>query len=471
MPPSKGTCVSMSSVRKVFTMGAIIPTCILAFSTIGTDRNVISSIPSSPRPSTCTTTPSSSSLSLYKDHNSPISSFVGRIRSASNVASASSVMQDVVSRTSETGTASSTLNMICDERKEFELKLGKAMDTLRKDYPDILTVAPDFSIFHEDLEVVDPSGVTIHGIKQYEASFSVVRALVGFFYCPTSSGLTFRLVYDWARNNIRISWNTVLVPRSIYGGEKNQLHVDGISVYEIDRQSGLITQHRVEHLLVNGNTVHAPKGVVHALTNEVVQGGVPVGGIGGYGIDQIPQQPQKGFRLQFQSPLFVNPFKPRTSLFTMASSADNPNNKNQNNNFDQDAFQRKNDTRKKYGLPALSVEEFLQIEDQVRQLEMVQKEKQQTAQQIQAAELAAQEKKKKRGNFLRNMMGDVLTDTCESNFDCERPMVCCDFVFKKVCCASGMKVGNGIPGEMQTLRVPIPRLPRGGPDGMPGDMY
>jgi len=373
-------------------------------------------------------------------------------------------MQDVISRTSESGNPNSPLNMIVDERREFELKLGKAVDTLKKDYPDMLTEAPDFSIFDEDLEVVDPSGVTFHGIKTYETSFAVVRSIVAFFYCPESSGLTFRLVYDCARNNIRISWNTVLVPRALYGGESNQLHVDGISVYEIDRESGLITQHRVEHLLVNGNPVHAPEGVVHALTNEVAQG-IPVGGVGGFGIEQ---EKQNRFRLEFKS-FKMNPFRSnRSSLFTMTSSASS---ENSGENIDRTAFDKKNATRKKYGLPALSEEEFMKIEAEVQQLETMQREKRQAAQQLAAAELADEEKKKKRGNFLRNMMGDIMTDTCEDNYDCERPMVCCDFVFKKVCCASGMKVSSMVPGQMQPVRVPIPiDYPRGGPDGMPNNM-
>ena len=40
------------------------------------------------------------------------------------------------------GRSDSPLSMICEERKEFELNLGKAMDTLKKDYPYMLTEAP-----------------------------------------------------------------------------------------------------------------------------------------------------------------------------------------------------------------------------------------------------------------------------------------------------------------------------------------
>jgi hypothetical protein len=34
------------------------------------------------------------------------------------------------------------LQGIVDERAEFQMNLGKAMDTLRRDYPDILTKSP-----------------------------------------------------------------------------------------------------------------------------------------------------------------------------------------------------------------------------------------------------------------------------------------------------------------------------------------
>ena len=313
-------------------------------------------------------------------------------------------------------------------------------------------VIVDFSIFDENLEVVDPSGVKLHGINNYKKSFSFVRSVVSFFYCPESSGLTFRLVFDWARNNIRVSWNAQLIPKVFYGGEGNKLHVDGISVYEIDRSSGLITQHRVEHLLVNDNPVFAPKGVLHALTNEVAQA-IPAGG--GYGMSSHNER----FVMKFENQRRVH--TPKSKLFTLTSSSSETN---KNDNFDYEAYRKKNQTRKKYNLPPLSEEEFLEIENQVRQLEVQQKSRQQEQQ---AASELAQKKKKKKNDFLARMTGGVLEDSCESNFDCERPMVCCDFLLKKVCCASGMKVFNGVPGQMQPVRIPIPAIPRGGPNGMP----
>merc|ERR1719223_177638 len=161
---------------------------------------------------------------------------------------------------------------ICEEQRQFELKLGKALDILRKDYPKILTEDPDYSIYHNNIEVIDPSGVKLHHLKNYKGFFSLLHTVVNLFYCIEQSGLTFRLSYDWARKNIRVSWNASLTPRAIMGGIKNQLHVDGISVYEIDRESGLLTEHRVEQLLVNNAPVLEPQGIFVTVRNLATEG-------------------------------------------------------------------------------------------------------------------------------------------------------------------------------------------------------
>jgi hypothetical protein len=59
--------------------------------------------------------------------------------------STSSPSRDLSSRSSQRGVgppAGSPLAMICQDQEEFELNVGHAMDTLRSDYPDILTAKP-----------------------------------------------------------------------------------------------------------------------------------------------------------------------------------------------------------------------------------------------------------------------------------------------------------------------------------------
>ena len=100
--------------------------------------------------------------------------------------------------------SSTTLSMIVDSQKEFELNLGRAVDVMKSDYPDLLTKNPQWHIYHDDLEVVDPTGVSLHGLDNYKMAFGFIHGVVKWFYCEEKSGLTsIRVGYDWARKCIR----------------------------------------------------------------------------------------------------------------------------------------------------------------------------------------------------------------------------------------------------------------------------
>ena len=159
---------------------------------------------------------------------------------------------DATDNNNSNGISSTTLSMIVDSQKEFELNLGRAIDTLKSDYPTLLTKNPSWNIYHSDLEVIDPTGVSLHGLENYKMAFSFIHGVVKWFYCEEKSSLTsVRVAYDWARKCIRVSWNVELVPKMIYGGIKRTLHVDGISEYYLDRESGLITEHKVSKNLTS----------------------------------------------------------------------------------------------------------------------------------------------------------------------------------------------------------------------------
>eukprot|EP00567_Pseudictyota_dubia_P003345 CAMPEP_0197434734 /NCGR_PEP_ID=MMETSP1175-20131217/2428_1 /TAXON_ID=1003142 /ORGANISM="Triceratium dubium, Strain CCMP147" /LENGTH=194 /DNA_ID=CAMNT_0042963567 /DNA_START=210 /DNA_END=794 /DNA_ORIENTATION=- len=168
---------------------------------------------------------------------------------------------------------------LVDERREFEINLGRAMDVLRKDYPNMLHKTPDFSIFHGELSVVDPSGVQLSGLNNYKHSFRFLQTVVGFFYDMESSSVGFRMVYDWARSSIRMSWNVVLVPK-VVGNRRNAMYIDGISVYKMDSESGKIVEHRVENMIINNTPVQPPYGILTAIMEDFtgpVGNGVPAG--------------------------------------------------------------------------------------------------------------------------------------------------------------------------------------------------
>mmetsp|Transcript_9690 Transcript_9690/g.21857 ORF Transcript_9690/g.21857 Transcript_9690/m.21857 type:complete len:456 (+) Transcript_9690:163-1530(+) len=365
--------------------------------------------------------------------------------------------------TASAGT-SSTLSMIVDSEKEFEINLGRAVDTLKSDYPNLLTEDPSWNLYHDDLEVIDPTGVSLHGLENYKMAFSFIHGFVNWFYCEEKSGLTgIRVGYDWARKVIRVSWNVEVVPKMIYGGIRKTLHVDGISEYYLDRESGLITEHKVSHLLINNQPVRPVNGIFNAIAEmspDAEGTGVPVF----FKADkQEASKWEDMTRLNFQT---WNPFNrpSSTSLFS------NPNEQamtlpESNNNplrYDSDAFQRKNESRKKFGVKPLTPEEFIAIEAEIRDMDAINKKK---AAYI-TDKIGAQSKPntKKEDSFLSNIFGGVLKNGCENNFDCERPQVCCDVGFKKICCSNGLGIVDGMPVENYQRRGPI-KVP------MPNDDY
>jgi len=137
----------------------------------------------------------------------------------------------------------------------------------------------DFSIYSDDIIVVDPSGVQLSGLNSYKNSFTFLQTLVGFLYCPSRSQTQSRMVYDFARQSIRISWNSVLVPK-VLGNEKNALYIDGISVYKLGSKSGTILSHTVENLIINSTPVTPPYQFSTLLMSEILQPSrapIPVG--------------------------------------------------------------------------------------------------------------------------------------------------------------------------------------------------
>jgi hypothetical protein len=139
------------------------------------------------------------------------------------------------------------------DEKNFELALGKLIDTLSQDYPLLFTEPPDFSVYSPSIVLKDPSGVVLKGMRSYRQMFAVLR----FFRSTVMEGAetSFRLHYDWVNSRVRVRWHTVVVPK----GRQTRFIVDGISAYRIDAQ-GLVYQHDLESIEVNGKSVTPPFG-------------------------------------------------------------------------------------------------------------------------------------------------------------------------------------------------------------------
>jgi hypothetical protein len=320
--------------------------------------------------------------------------------------------------------------------------------------------------------------VKLHGLSNYKNSFRLLHAIVNIFYCPERSTLTFRMCFDKARQNIRIHWNAQVIPKAIFGGYKTTLHVDGISVYEISRNSGNITQHRVERLVINDAAVMPEQGIFSALRRYAAAKDVsiPI-----YNSARVPEDNQmvkfQNFQPKTRSLLFQrngelssSPYSSSNPLSSRSTALDSSA-----DDVDWEALERRNASRKKFGLDALSPEEFMELQDQVAELDSQQQQKR-AASASAAAEMAKQSEEAKAPGFFKKLFGNLLEDTCESNYDCQDPQVCCDFGFKKTCCSSGMLVFDGPKSRQGQLAV-IPvtadpnNYPPTGPNGRGGSGY
>lgn len=141
----------------------------------------------------------------------------------------------------------------------------------------ILSPMTDFSIYHDDIIVVDPSGVQLRGLDKYRSAVAFFQTFISFWF-HARSAIQFRMLYDSCRSSIRITWNAVMVPKVPLG---RPLYIDGISYYQMDAATGLITEHRVEKLLINNSPVAPPYGILSILQQDALRllqpQGVPAG--------------------------------------------------------------------------------------------------------------------------------------------------------------------------------------------------
>jgi Uncharacterized conserved protein (DUF2358) len=325
----------------------------------------------------------------------------------------------------------------------YALHVGRALDTLRSDYPKILTENPDFTLYEDAMECVDPALVTLHGLGKYKAAFDVLHAVVRIIYCPAHSSITFRMCYDTARDHIRIHWNAVLQPRDVFGGTGRTTHVDGISVYTLNSETGQINQHRIEHLLYNDRPVMLPaEGVIGLLRRRQEKEGTVV---------SIPSFIGGPSFVEFRSSK-PSPSLP-SSLFAMEAEQHSDGegaSQHSMDSLDWNALEAKNKSRLKFGLPPLSPEEFVELQAAVSQLDATMQE-QRDANAAARRQRQEQEQSRNGPSLMDKLFGGAMTDTCESNFDCERPTVCCDFGFVKKCCVSGSRVTEGL--KLATIPV------------------
>lgn len=150
---------------------------------------------------------------------------------------------------------------------EFELNRGRVVDTLRNDLPHIFSKPPELGIFTPDLElcdVRDANGSTrLRGRNSYARLFDAAR-----FLRKTTlqdAEVKYRLVLH--DETVRVRWEMRLLMRHnplLRDVQPAVVHLDGISVYELNHQ-GLVFRHRIEDIALNGGEVNLGVDLSYAL--------------------------------------------------------------------------------------------------------------------------------------------------------------------------------------------------------------
>ena len=122
------------------------------------------------------------------------------------------------------------------------------------------------------------------GLDNYRSAFAFFQTFLMLSFSPASR-LQYRLVYDFGRSSIRVSWHVVLIPKVPLG--PRALYLDGVSHYKLDPASGKVIEHKIENLVINNRDVVPPYGLFSLLREQELtqRHGVPVGiGMGAMGV-------------------------------------------------------------------------------------------------------------------------------------------------------------------------------------------
>ena len=132
---------------------------------------------------------------------------------------------------------------------EYDLNVGRCIDTLRADLPVFFDQELTEDIYTENIEFADPSGVQLQGKHAYRQVFGMIRLLRRLTAARVES--SFRLRYNDGRIHVR--WHTK------WSSSSFTFYVDCISHYDLS-DDGLIQKHVVERVNVNSRPLTPPYG-------------------------------------------------------------------------------------------------------------------------------------------------------------------------------------------------------------------
>ena len=309
----------------------------------------------------------------------------------------------------------------------------------------------------------------------------------GLFYSTQTSFIEHKLVYDWVRSQIRVSFKITLVKSSSAGKSSHQEAMDavlgtkassrndhtvvsGISEYFVDSE-GKILKHVISNIIINDKpvTVGLGMGELFSLQRGKVAGvGASIGMIRSTA-QASPATALKSYgfggssnRLEAQRNSALRSTFSRLFMTVSDSSFDD--------NFDELARQRKaleadlekkNQARAKFNLKPMTMFEYEQLLDEnAKVVDNFRSYQQQT----EAANEPAESKRGEGAPAVVNLFSAVISAILPKNIDapkmcttfedCDDGQECCDLLVAKVCCNSGLGSHAYMP-ELDLIPVRI----------------
>lgn len=346
-----------------------------------------------------------------------------------------------------------------EEKREYNLNVGKAIDVLRHDVPDILSQAPDLTVFTENIRVSDPSGQKLQGKRMYSQMCRLVRGMSSLTL-RNDSAVQARFFYDEPNAQIKAKVNAEL---RLAGGSlmnlqrhNEPLHLSVVSLYKLDRASGKVNHQVVERVDLDGTELE-PFKFLNADRDQLldwVTGGAVGGGahVGYPTTCARPSLPLDGGSATL--PALGGSFSSSSSSVSSSSSSNlllgwgTRQKRERAMGGDKRGRQQSrivlqassNSGEQKFDVYGNLIPPGREdtLTGKVRNADgsRVPEEAKPSAD-------AAREKGRKHRNpglmdFLRAVVDEAMPKQCEDDNECPSPQRCCDFGFANVCCSGGL---------------------------------
>eukprot|EP00639_Heterosigma_akashiwo_P009467 CAMPEP_0194603420 /NCGR_PEP_ID=MMETSP0292-20121207/30234_1 /TAXON_ID=39354 /ORGANISM="Heterosigma akashiwo, Strain CCMP2393" /LENGTH=396 /DNA_ID=CAMNT_0039465849 /DNA_START=203 /DNA_END=1394 /DNA_ORIENTATION=+ len=315
---------------------------------------------------------------------------------------------------------------------DFDPNLGKIIDTLNKEYPTVFYKELDYSIYTQNIQVEDPTGVQFQGLKTYKQLFGLLRFFRNF--AMKGAEVKHTLVYDWMKQQVKVTWFC----RVWIKGQQDPIHVDGVSVYSVNDQ-GFVYKHHIEKIVVNGTPAIPPYGIrwlnIKELLNvrakkDAFPRGIP-----------MPTPIGTGLKLDAATvdlrALAMTGAEASSGEEGAAAAAARP-------------------AAASGAALAMTGAEASSGEGAAAAAARPAAASGEAAAGGEDEAAAAPKNEKKKGGFKWPELPKLKLGGCESDSDCDSPKVCCDLMGLKVCCSGGMGVENREYGGYAPQLIPIP---------------